>query len=98
MAVSYGPGVAGQNNYLNVTSETVLKAAPGIVNAVSVVVSGSAVGGIYDAASTSGATSASQIGVIPNSVTSQPLQYNWRCVSGITVSPPTSGTIAVSIV
>ena len=98
MTQPYGPGPFGANNVRDITTATVLKAAPGVLWSVSVNVAGSAPGGVYDAATTGGDTAANLIGVIDNAVTAGPLVFNWRCYTGILVVPPTGGTVSVSFV
>jgi hypothetical protein len=98
MTVPYGPGPAGANNVLNISVATVVKATEGVLTSLSVVTAGSAAGGVYDAATTGGATAANQIGAIAQTVTAQPLVFNWRCLTGILVVPPTGGVVAVSFV
>lgn len=98
MAVVYGPGPAGANNVLNISTATVVKNTEGVLNSLSVVVAGSAAGGVYDAATTGGATQANQIGAIANTTTASPLPFNWRCYNGILIVPPTGGVVSVSFV
>ncbi len=98
MTVQYGPGPAGANNVLNITVATVLKASAGVLNSVSVIVAGSAAGGVYDVATTGAAAQANQIGVIADTVTTQPLRFDWRCYTGIVIVPPTGGAVSVSFV
>jgi len=92
---AFGPGAAGSNVALNITAATVLKATPGVLISVSVIVAGSAVGGVFDTTTT---TPANQFGVVPIAVTTEPLVYEWRCLNGIMIVPPTGGTVAVLFV
>ncbi len=96
MTTSYAPGMAGQNTLLNVTAATVAKASAGVVYSVSVNTAGSAVGGVYDAATTGGATAANLIAVIPTTVTTSPIAVNFRVLNGLLIVPPTGGAVSVS--
>ena len=96
MTATLGPGPAGANSQLNITAATVVKAAPGVLLSVSVIVAGSAAGGAYDTTTTGGAAAATQIGTIPNTVGL--IQFSWNCLNGIVIVPPTGGTVAVSFV
>lgn len=95
---SYGPGPFGANNVLNITTATVVKSTQGVLWSVSVIVAGSAAGGVYDANTTGGNVQANQVGAIANAVTSQPLAFNWLCYNGILIVPPTGGAVSVSFV
>jgi hypothetical protein len=96
MTTSYGPGIAGQNTLLNVTATTVAKASAGVIYSVSVNTAGSAAGGVYDAATTSGNVAANLIAVIPSTVSTQPISINFRCLNGVLIVPPTGGSVSVS--
>lgn len=95
---NFGPGPTGANAVYNLTAATVIKAGPGTLYAVSVVVAGSAAGAVYDSTSTSGNSAANQLGAIPTATGNAPYIYNWNCQHGIVVVPPTGGTVAVSFV
>lgn len=84
----------GIRNSLGVTSGTVLKSQAGQVAKVSVIVAGSAVGGVYDRASTSGVAAGNQLYVIPNTV--GVYDVNMPAANGITVVPGTGQTVAIS--
>lgn len=61
---------------------------------VSVIVAGSAAGGVFDAATTGAAATANQIFVIPNTVGIYTL--DWPVNNGLVVTPGTGQTVAVS--
>jgi len=86
------PGAASDHN--NITAATVVKAAPGRLGLVSVIVAGSAVGTVNDVLTTGAAAVANQIGTIPNTVGTY--TFNWPCAVGIIVVPGTGQTVAVS--
>lgn len=90
-----GPLPGGSLSKLDITTTTVVKAAPGLLASISVTTAGSAAGAVYDAASGSG-TAAELIGTIDNAVTAAPLVFNWPCQTGILVVPPTGGTVAIA--
>lgn len=79
---------------LGLTAATVLKATKGQVGKVSVLVAGSAAGGVYDRATTSGVATSNQVFVIPNTVGLYDI--NMPTGTGITVVPGTGQTVAVS--
>ena len=79
---------------LNVNQARVLKAAPGAVIAAVVTVAGSTTaGGIYDAATTAGATTGNLIGVLLNSV--GPVTIEFPCQTGILVVPGSGQSVSV---
>lgn len=79
---------------LNITAATVVKASRGQLYQISVLVAGSAVGGAYDLAVTSGAGIANQLFVIPNTVGIY--KINMPANTGILIVPGTGQTVAVS--
>lgn len=89
------PSAGGSANKLNVTAATVIKATPGTLFTVSVIVAGSTVGAVYDSASTSGNTAADQVAVIPDTVGIVNANA-FPCLVGITVVPGTGQTLAVA--
>lgn len=89
------PAPGGTATTLDIAAATVIKSSPGRVFTVSVFSLGSAVGAIYDSASTSGNTVANQLAVIPEAVGT----YSFNAMptaTGIVVVPPTTSTISVS--
>ncbi|SAK53552.1 hypothetical protein AWB78_01337 [Caballeronia calidae] len=89
------PQPGGTQSTLNITAATVIKALPGRVYTVSVLVAGSAAGAVYDSTSTSGNTAADQIASLPNAVAF--INTNaWPCANGIVVAPGTGQTVAVA--
>lgn len=89
------PVQGGTATTLSITAATVIKSSPGRVFTVSVVVDGSAAGGVYDNTATTGNTAANQIGVVPN--TAGVINYNaMPTANGIVVVPGTGQTLAVS--
>lgn len=89
------PAPGGIATTLDITAATVIKSSPGRLFTVSVVVAGSAVGSVYDSASTTGNTAANQIGVIAD--VAGPINFNaMPTAAGIVVVPGTGQTLAVS--
>ena len=86
----------GSSSVLNITAATVVKATPGRLVAISVLVAGTTVGSVNDAATVATAAAANQIGVVPEAVTTSPLIFDWPCATGIVVTPGTGQTLAVS--
>jgi hypothetical protein len=83
------------NSKLNITAAAVVKAAPGVVGAVSVLVAGNATGAINDCTTTAAATITNQTFTIPDTV--GVYEFNWPHSSGIVVAPGTGGqTVAVT--
>lgn len=89
-------GADAVSNAYNITAATVIKASPGFVARISVVVAGSAAGTINDCVTTGAAGVANQIGTIPNTVGF--LSAGWPCTTGITVVPGTGQTLAVAFI
>jgi len=79
---------------LNITANTVVKTTPGFIVSVSVVVAGSAAGGVYDATTIAAGVAATQIAVTP--ATAGVYAVNFPATSGIVVKPGTGQTIAIS--
>ncbi len=82
------------NSLFNITTPTVVKAAPGYVTRVIVQVAGSGTGTVNDCATTGAAAIGNQIDVIPQTVGSLPIE--WPCMTGIVIVPGTGQTVAVS--
>lgn len=85
----------GTKSALNITSATVIKAGPGKVVNVSVLVAGSAAGSVNDAATVGAVAAANEVASIPNSVGVVNLNH-FPCANGIVVTPGTGQTLAVS--
>ena len=79
---------------LNITSATAVKAAPGRIGSISVLVAGSGEGGLYDHATTSGVAAANQISTILN--TEGVYKIDFSAAVGIVVVPGTGQTVAIS--
>ncbi|MEY3760482.1 MAG: hypothetical protein RIR39_1973 [Pseudomonadota bacterium] len=86
----------GKTVAFNKTASAVIKATAGRVCRVSVLVAGSAVGGIYDCATTGAAVAGNLLAVIPNVVGVYDL--NLPCVTGIVYILGTGQTVAVSYI
>ena len=78
----------------NVTAATVIKASPGRMVRVDVIVAGSSAGSVNDCTTTAAAAVGNQLAVIPNAV--GPLLFDWPCKVGVVVVPGTGQTIAVA--
>lgn len=78
----------------DITAPTIVKASPGTLWRVSVIVAGSTAGTANDCTTTGAAAVANQIAEIPNTVGEIELQ--WPCADGIVIVPGTAQTIAVS--
>lgn len=90
------PAAGGNLSKLDISTTTVIKATPGVLAAISVTTAGTAAGGAYDAATTSGNTAANLIGNIAATATAAPLVFQWPCLTGILIVPPTGGVVSVS--
>lgn len=89
------PQPGGTQTTLDITAATLIKALPGRIYTVSVLVAGSAAGAVYDAIATTGNTVADQVAVLPNTV--GVINTNaWPCANGIVVVPGTGQTVAVA--
>lgn len=84
----------GKSRLLNITAATVVKATPGRIVKVQVLVAGTTVGTINDLAVATGAAVANQVATIPNTV--GPFDISMVCTTGILVVPGTGQTVAVS--
>lgn len=84
----------GNKSALFITASTVIKPQPGMVADVSVLQTGSTVGGVYDAASTAAANTSNEIAIIPNAV--GVTRLNFPCLSGISVLLGTNQIVSVS--
>ena len=84
----------GTNMTANITAAAVLKAVPGRVAKVSVIVAGSAPGSVNDCATTGAAAAGNSIFVIPNTVGVYSVDMPTN--NGVTVVPGTGQTVAVS--
>ena len=89
------PGPGGARATLDVSVPTVIKSAPGVVVRVVVVTAPTVAGGVYDSEVTSNLSALNQIAVIPIGST-QIMELDWPCESGITVNPGTGGVLSVS--
>lgn len=86
--------MGGLLSALNITAAAVVKAAPGRLSSISVLVSGTAVGSANDAATVAAAAATNQVFVIPDAIGKY--DVDWPCNTGIVVTPGTGQTIAVS--
>jgi hypothetical protein len=84
----------GTKNLLFITASTVVKAQPGGIATVTVLQTGSTVGGLYDALSTASANTSNQISVIPNTVGVTKL--NFPCLTGLTVLLGTNQIVSIA--
>lgn len=84
----------GQLQTYDITTATVIKAAPGRIFRVNVQVAGSTTGTVNDCATTGAAAIGNQVAVIPDTV--GPLLLEWPCATGIVVVPGTGQTLSVS--
>lgn len=95
--MGYGPKSGGSNSVLNVTTTTVIKAAPGTLAKVVIVTAPSAAGGIYDSATTTGLGASNLIDSIGTGLAaSYVFDLDWPCKVGITINPGTGGVMSVS--
>ncbi len=90
-ALVYGPATSQE---YDITGAALVKATPGIVGSISVLVAGSGTGTVNDCATTGAAAATNEIFVIPETVGVYTL--NWPCATGIVIVPGTGQTIAVS--
>jgi hypothetical protein len=88
---NYPPGAA---TVLAITAATVLKAAPGRLVRINVVVAGSAAGSANDVATTGAAGVGNQIAAIPNTI--GPIPLDWPCATGIVIVPGTGQTLTAA--
>jgi len=82
-----------------ITATTVIKSAAGFVWGISVTVSGSTLGGVYDAAAVSGATVLGpQVIIIPGVTGLVPNvpHIGWPCQTGIIVVPGSGQTVNIA--
>ena len=76
--------------HFNITAATVVKATPGTIMTVSVIVPGSAVGSVNDCATTGAAAASNQLATIPMiaDTANGVIEFNnGACVTGIVVVP-----------
>jgi hypothetical protein len=95
--VSAMPVYIGQsylNTALDITEPTVVKATPGSVGTLTVVVAGSGPGTVNDCTTTGAAAAANQIATAPAQVGSQRIDF--PCQNGIVVVPGPGQTLAIS--
>lgn len=90
-----GPRPGGNASHLDITAATVVKATPGTVYQVNVVVAGSAAGSVNDCATTGAAAAANQIAEIPLAVGNYAVGP-FPTFVGLVIVPPTGGTVSVS--
>jgi len=83
-----------QQSSLNLSTSTLIKAAPGRVARVNVVTAGSTAGALYDAATVGGAAASNEIAVIPNTVGQY--QFDWPFFAGLVFVPGTGQVISIS--
>jgi hypothetical protein len=86
--------VAGTNTSVALTASTAVSVGPARLVSVTVIVAGSAVGGVYNSATTSGAASSNQVYTIPNTVGVYPVGA--ELTAGLVVTPGSGQTVAVT--
>lgn len=79
---------------LNITTQTVVKATPGLVGRVFVNTAGSTVGSVNDAATTGAVAVSNLIAALPNTVQGIPVEF--YAANGIVVTPGTGQVISIS--
>jgi len=85
--------VSVSSRKLNITAATVVKAAPGRVIRVQVLVAGTGTGTLNDCLTTGAAAAANQIATIPEVL--GPLEVNAAFQTGIVLVPGTGQTLAI---
>lgn len=97
MAIPFAEAPSPYGNFtaLNVTAATVIKAIPGAVITVHILVAGSAAGAIYDSVSLAGNSVANQVCIIPNAL-GPPISVSFPCLNGIVVAPGAGQAVSVS--
>ena len=91
------PGPGGARSALNVTTTTVIKAAPGTLFKVVIITPPTSAGGIYDSAVTTGLGASNRIDTIGTGLAaSYVFDLAWPCLVGITINPGTGGVVSVS--
>lgn len=83
----------GYSNQKNVSATTVIKANPGVVAMVEVIVAGAA-GALNDCATTGAVAAGNKFFTVPAVVGSY--QVNWNCSAGCVYTPGASQVIAIS--
>lgn len=84
----------GRLSTLDIVSATVIKAAPGRVFKVSVIVAGAATGTINDCTTTGAAAVTNQVGTTPAALGT--VDFNWPMQTGIVVVPGSGQTLALT--
>ena len=88
------PGGPSPTTALNISTPTVVKAAPGSVLMVVVLTAGSSPGSVNDCTTSGAAAQANQVATIPNSVGS--IFVDFPCLAGITVVPGTGQVVSAA--
>ena len=95
MAATYRMGPAGARSALNITTPTVIQATGnGWVYGIEVITAPTAAGGVYDTATTAGATTATQMAQIATTDVHVNLEGK-PFFNGLVVNPGTGGVVAV---
>jgi hypothetical protein len=95
MAATYRMGPAGSRSALNITTPTVIQATGnGWVYGIEVITAPTAAGGVYDTATTAGATTATQMAQITTTDVHVNLEGK-PFFNGLVVNPGTGGVVAV---
>ncbi len=84
----------GDNNKLDISAATVVKATPGTCWEVNVTTAGTTTGAIYDTNATGSVGAANLVAVIPDVVGSY--TFTFPCLTGITVVPGTGQVVSVA--
>lgn len=92
--IANAPGGTRLQTTLALSSITTIKAAPGAILQVSVLVAGSGDGAVYDCAATANATTANAVAPILNTLGAQEISF--PCQVGITVKPGPGQQLSVS--
>lgn len=93
IAVQQSPAINGNKTALYVNKTTVIKATPGMIAQVNVLVAG-APGTINDCATTAAVATANEIAVIPATV--GPIEIRFPCLVGLVVAPGPGQVLSVS--
>ena len=95
MTIQYMPGQQGSQSTLNITAPTVIFARQGQVFNVSILVSPTAAGGVYDAATTSGNIQANLCNPIPAGTVGIIACNGEWVFNGLLIVPGTGGAVSV---
>ncbi|MGC9216176.1 hypothetical protein [Acidithiobacillus sp.] len=95
MTTKFRPNPGGAQSFLNITEPTLIFLGEGLIFKVSIIVTPTAAGGVYDSATVAGAAQSNQLAAIPAGTLGFLDFQGSPFFTGLVVNPGTGGVLTV---